>query len=312
MDLVAQAVGIERWPVRASSPAMVVHLPDGAAVTRHGGEARWEERRRAFGSKAECFWRWQEDTSDALWELALRTPSWPPQRPAEVARLVGDGLAWLGADLGKRLRPSLALDAFRPVAAHLKGVSERLRLLVDAQLLIASQTTSRYTNALYGASALDLPRRGVVHAEGGMGTIAGTLVEAVRGSGGQVHFRQQVGRIVVEGGRPTAVETKKGASFPADVVVANLTPWNVAQLLGEHVPRRLRSLRERPQKVWGAFVVYVGLDGSVVPDGYPLHHQVVLGEPMGNGNTVFLSLSPAWDGMRAPDGDRALTLSTHT
>jgi C-3',4' desaturase CrtD len=312
MDVVANAVGINRWPVRPFSPAMVVHLPDGAAVTRLTGEARWDERRRAFGSEAERFWRWQEDTSDALWELAMRMPSWPPQTPAEVAQLGGHGLAWLGADLGKRLRPSLALDALRPVAAHLKDASERLRLFVDAQLLIASQTTSHYTNALYGASALDLPRRGVVHAEGGMGTIARTLVEAVRSNGGQVHFRQQATRIVVEGRRPTAVETNKGASFPADVVIVNLPPWNVAHLLGEYVPRRLRALPERPHKAWGAFVVYVGLDGSAVPDGYPLHHQVVLGEPMGNGNTVFLSLSPAWDGTRAPDGDRTLTLSTHT
>ena len=49
-----------------------------------------------------------------------------------------------------------------------------------------------------------------------------------------------------------------------------------------------------------------------MPDGYPLHHQVVRGEPMGNGNTVFLSLSPTWDGTRAPEGGRTLTLSTHT
>jgi phytoene dehydrogenase-like protein len=59
-------------------------------------------------------------------------------------------------------------------------------------------------------------------------------------------------------------------------------------------------------------MVYVGLDGSAVPAEFPLHHQVVLGKPFGNGNTVFLSLSPAWDEMRAPAGRRALTISTHT
>jgi phytoene dehydrogenase-like protein len=187
-----------------------------------------------------------------------------------------------------------------------------LRLFVDAQLLIAAQTTSRQTNALYGASALDLPRRGVVHAQGGMGAIAQTLIEAVRRHGGRVHFRQEATRIVVERGRPVAVETNKEASFPADVVIVNLPPWNVAQLLGEHAPRRLRSLPARPQKVWGAFMTYVGLDGAAIPDGFPLHHQVVRGEPMGNGNTVFLSLSPAWDETRAPQGRRTLTISTHT
>jgi phytoene dehydrogenase-like protein len=59
-------------------------------------------------------------------------------------------------------------------------------------------------------------------------------------------------------------------------------------------------------------MVYLGLDGAVVPEGCALHHQVVLREPLGNGNTVFLSLSPAWDEARAPKGGRALTLSTHT
>jgi phytoene dehydrogenase-like protein len=198
------------------------------------------------------------------------------------------------------------------VASHLQGASERLRLFVDAQLLIAAQTTSRHANALYGAAALDLPRRGVAHAERGLGTIADTLVQAVRHNGGEVHFRQEARRIVMERARPVAVETKKGRSFPADVVIANLPPWNVRLLLGEHAPRRLRNLPERPQRVWGAFMVYAGLDGAIAPGDLPLHHQVVLGEPMGNGNTVFLSLSPAWDDGRAPQGRRTLTMSTHT
>ena len=312
MDVVGQTVGIQTWPVRAASPAMVVHLPDGSAVTRHTDEGRWEERRQAFGPDSEPFWRWQEATSDALWALALRMPSWPPQTPGELASLIGDGLAWLGGDLGDRLRPGLALDAVRPVAAHLRDASERLPIFVDAQLLIAAQTTSRYTNALYGASALDLPRKGVVHAEGGMGAIARALADAVRRNGGQVHFRQEVARIVLEKGRPRAVETAKGASYPADIVVVNLPPWNVKQLLGDNAPRRLDELPPRPRKVWGAFMIYVGLDGNAVPAGLPLHHQVVVDEPLGNGNSVFLSLSPAWDPGRAPEGKRTLTLSTHT
>ena len=35
-------------------------------------------------------------------------------------------------------------------------------------------------------------------------------------------------------------------------------------------------------------------------------------EPLAEGNTVFMSLSPAWDPGRAPAGQRALTMSTHT
>jgi phytoene dehydrogenase-like protein len=105
---------------------------------------------------------------------------------------------------------------------------------------------------------------------------------------------------------------KKGASFPADVVIANMPPWNVKRLLGEHAPRKVRALPPRPEHLWGAFMVYAGLDGAAVPGDAPLHHQVVVREPMGNGNTVFLSLSPPWDEGRSPEGRRTLTLSTHT
>jgi C-3',4' desaturase CrtD len=320
MDMVARAVGIEAWPVQSAEPAMVVHMPDGSAVTRYGDHRRWTERRQAFGA-ADRFWHWQEDTADALWDLALRLPSWPPQTPREAAGLLATGLPWLGADLRKRLRPGLALDLFRPVAAHLGAAPDRLRVFVDAQLLIAAQTTSAEANALYGASALDLPRRGVVHAEGGMGTLAAVLVEAVRRNGGEVLFRQEVTRILTDAqGQPRAVETKKGASFPSNLVLINLPPWNVAQLLADAAPTKVRRLSPRPEGLWGAFVVYVGVDRAALPQGLPLHHQVIVRRPdetgpgrwIGEGNTVFLSLSPEWDAGRAPASDRALTISTHT
>lgn len=315
MDIVAKATGIERWPAHSSNPVMVVHLPDGTPVTRWANEARWDERSAAFGPESAQFWRWQERTADALWDLALKTLPWPPQTPAELTKLVSSGLAWLGADLPGRLNPTLAVDAFRPVAAHLPGASERLRLFVDAQLLIAAQTTSGQANALYGASALDLPRRGVVHLAGGIGAIAESLAEAVRRNGGQVCYRRRASRIIMERGRPVAVETERHGrteTFPADLIIANLPPWNIASLLEAPLPGRLRNLPAHPQDGWGAVMVHVGLAGGDIPADFPLHHQVIVREPMAEGNTIFLSLSPAWDKERAPHGQRALTLSTHT
>jgi len=315
MELVAQAVGLEQWPARPSNPAMVVHLPDGNQVTRWADERRWSERRAAFGPQADAFWRWQEQSADALWDLAVHRPPWPPQTPAEGLSLVQQGLGWLGRDLPRRLKPALLADAFRPVAAHLTGASERLRLFVDAQLLIAAQTTSSYANALYGASALDLPRRGIVHLPGGMGTIADTLAQAVEKQGGRIFYRQKASRIVIERGRPVAVETtrrQRTESFPAEIVVANLTPWNIAALLGNNAPKALRQLPPQPRDGWGAFTVHVGLNGTAVAGDSPLHHQIVVQEPLAEGNTIFLSLNPAWDTSRSPAGRRTLTLSTHT
>lgn len=315
MDRVARAAGIDAWPAQHSEPAMQVHLPDGAPITRWGDERRWEERLRQFGPASATFWRWQEPTADALWDLALRTPAWPPQSLAETGDLTATGLGWLSALLaggGLKHLPGLAADAVRPVAARLGGQSDRLRLFIDGQLLIAAQATSRRANALYGASALDLPRRGIVHLQGGIGGIAETLVAAIRSHGGAVHYRQEAVSISQTAAGQRLIRTKRGDEFLADRLIANLPPWNIRDLMADEAPASLRRLPPKPQDGWGAFMLYVGADGASLPEELPLHHQVIRGEPLGEGNSVFVSISPGWDEGRGPSGSRAVTISTHT
>ena len=315
MDLVARATGIDDWHAHPAEPAMTVHLSDGSQVTRWGDERRWTEYQQHFGAAGERFFRWQEQRADALWDLALRVPPWPSQNPGELATLLQSGLGWIGKAPLARLHPGLLADGFRPVAAHLHNAPARLKQFVDAQLLIAAQATSEQTYALYGASALDLPRRGVVHLEGGIGSIARTVAETIAKQGGTLRYRQEVKtvrQVADQSQRRWRVTTKRGETMEADLLIANLPPWNIARLLGDAAPSRLRSLPNAPQDGWGAVMVYAGVDSRLIPDDLPLHQQIVAGEPMGEGNTVFLSFSPEWDQGRAPAGQRVLTMSTHT
>ena len=121
-----------------------------------------------------------------------------------------------------------------------------------------------------------------------------------------------------QAGRLAIVETNKGASFEADAIVFNLPPWDAAALLENPAqasnvslrcgrsPEREASLWDRatrpPVDGWGAFMLYIGLAGSIVPEGAPLHHQALVREPLGEGNSVFLSLSLPDDRTRAPQG----------
>lgn len=308
MDLVGRAAGITDWPATPATTAMQVHFPDGEHISVRGDDSRWERRERVFGPSARHFFDWQEARADALWNLALRSPAWPPQSLAELLQLGRQGIGWL-ADAAT---PGIFLDAMQPVSARLQQAGERLRLFVDGQLLISAQTTSAHANALYGAAALDLARRDVVHLEGGMGAIAQRLAQAVRHNGGRVLFRKEAVRIVMQGGRPAAVETRRAERFEADIVVANLPPWNIRRLLGDLTPRSLKRLPEKPDVGWGAFMVYLGIDPKVLGDSRVLHHQILRARPLGEGNSIYLSISPEWDLERAPDGHRAVTISTHT
>ncbi len=309
MTRLAEAVGIA-WPVESAHIAMRVHLPDGRQVTRWTDPGAWQaERVRAFGLGAERFWRWQEAAADRMWAVALQGVPWPPQTAAEFVRLAGVGVR-LAASAQVRL-PGLALDALRPVAARLGGQPAQLRQYVDGQLLIAAQVTSPRANALYGASALDMPRRGVAHVRGGIGKLAEALADGVRRHGGQVRYRQRVTGVARQRGGSYRVETNKDAVFEAETVIFNLPPHDAAALMGDGAPPVLRGAR-LPADGWGAFMVYVGLDAAGLASDLPLHHQVLVREPLGEGNSVFLSLSLPDDATRAPAGHRALTISTHT
>jgi phytoene dehydrogenase-like protein len=187
------------------------------------------------------------------------------------------------------------------------------RTFIDAQLLISAQVTSQHANALYGSIAMDLPRIGAYHTQGGIGGLAKTLADTLTRLGGQVLYRQEVTRIDVENGRAVRVHTNKGVSFEADLFLGNLTPWGLHKLLGEHSPAPLTREVKNRKSTWGAFTLYVGMPADRLPTESD-HYQVVkdYDRPLGEGNSVFISISDASDTTRAPAGHRAITMSTHT
>ncbi|MFN2211538.1 MAG: phytoene desaturase family protein [Anaerolineales bacterium] len=315
MDRISHHFNID-WQPSMTSKAMLVHLKDGTTVTRWTNSERWkEERIERFGEQGESFWDWQETTADVLWNFALRLPPWPLQSTEDFSLLAKNSLAWLKTAPFEGLQDgkiSFLKDAFRTVSSHLPHSADKLRWFVDGQLLISAQTTSGNANALYGSVALDLARQGVAIIPGGMGGMAKKLVAAIRNYGGEVLFHQEVMRVVKTQRGKFLVQAKQKHDLEADVVIFNMPPWNITRILKDSLPSRLRRLPEIPGPGWGAFMLYVGLDGSQIAQDLPLHHQVIMDEPLGEGNSIFMSLSPEWDHSRAPQGKRALTISTHT
>jgi len=76
-------------------------------------------------------------------------------------------------------------------------------------------------------------RGGGVFCEGGFGKVAEAYCEAVRRNGGTVHMATRTDKILVEDGKVTGIETKKG-TFKAPVVISNagIQP-TVLKLVGE-------------------------------------------------------------------------------
>lgn len=310
--LVGDLLNIQ-WPVHSHDPAWVTHLPDRSiALTQDNADvlAKFPHTAR--------FWQQQARIAEIAWKLSAAGLPWPPRSADEVMQLAKAGLSSFPEDL--RVLPF----AFGSVRDWLRwhGLDRDAAFVrfLDAQLLISAQTTTPHVNALWGATALDLARQGVFHVEGGIGGIAQTLVEKVEACGGHVLYRERVERIKVQGGRVVGVHARHGRRaktthfYPADAVIANLTPWDVDRLLGESSPHGLRREVQRRTPGWGAFVLHVGFSEAALPPDAPDHHQIIadFDSPLGETRSIFLSFSPRWDTMRAPAGQRALTMTTHT
>lgn len=300
----AQQLGLQ-WPISPVDPAWQVHLPNGRIVTQWANPERWQEERQDAFPQTESFWRKQELLADISWDISTRPFPWPPQSPKDVAALA------------QSLRPKTlrSLPYLFSTIDQIAPLDDPMfKAFLDAQLLIAAQATATETSALYGSAALDLPRRGVNHVKGGIGALAETLVNWIRENGGVVQYRQRVTDIELRQGKATAVTTKKGEHFEADSFVANLTPWALQALLDEKAPEQLNRKVENLEPTWGAFILYLGVDSAKLPADLLGHHQVIADhtKPLGETNSVFISLSEKDDPTRAPKGMQAVTMSTHT
>lgn len=301
------------WHVHLHDPAWVVHLPDrSVALTLDNEDVM------AKFPGTEAFWEEQGKIADIAWSLSAQGLPWPPRDLAELLQLAKVGILNFPRDL--QIIP-FALSTMQQWLSR-KGLADNREFmrLIDATLLISAQMTSDRVNGIYGATAMDLARQGVYHVEGGIGGIAETLVDKIRSLGGQVLYRQHVQHIEVANRQAVGVRATKGRRrpqetfFPADFVVVNNTPWSLEKMLGENAPSGLRQETKRRDDTQGAFVLHLGVDASKLPQDIPDHHQIVktYDGPMGEGETLYVSISPEWDTSRAPEGKRAVTVSTHT
>jgi C-3',4' desaturase CrtD len=310
--VVGKQLGIN-WPVKLHEPAWVVHLPDrDIALTKDNTDIL-----NKF-PESERFWREQLTIADLGWSLSAQGLPWPPTSTAEFIQLVHIGLDNFPRDL--RLLPFAFRTAYQWLQSHHLSANIPFLRFIDAQLLIAAQTTTQFANSVYSATALDLARQGVYHVKGGIGGLAETLAAKVRELGGEIRYRQRVTKINIDRGRVTGVYVQKGrytncSEFtPCDFLVGNLTPWSLDSLLGESSPVSLKREIEHHAPGLGAFALYVGVEAAKLPHNLPDHHQIIadMQGPMGEGRSLFISISPTWDTSRAPAGMRAVTVTTHT
>lgn len=129
--------------------------------------------------------------------------------------------------------------------------------------------------ALYGVPPDDAPfgmhaivtdhfLQGAWAIEGGGDRLARALVRRLRARGGALHLKARVTGVEVEGGKATAVTTADGRRFEAELVVADIHPRLVLDLLPEGAVRPAYSTRVRESRAGVShFGVYLRVEGDL-------------------------------------------------
>ena len=308
-------LGIDIPNATPCDPACAVFLPgESTPINVWRDPDQWKaERQRQFPG-SEPFWQFLNRLFRYSWRFQGRDPVLPPRS------------LWDLWQLTTAVRPDTLLTAphtFSTVGQVLRRFGlegdRRLKTFLDLQLKLYSQVNADETAVLYAATALGVSQepQGLYHLEGSMQVLSDRLVEALERDGGTLLMRHTVEKIYTNQGQAKAVEIrnqKTGETWvePADQVVANVTVQNLVKML-DRPPVGYQNRVEKLPPASGAFVVYLGVDQSAIPENCPPHLQFLYDYdgPIAENNTLFVSVSRPGDG-RAPDGCATITASSFT
>jgi C-3',4' desaturase CrtD len=152
-----------------------------------------------------------------------------------------------------------------------------------------------------------------------MQVLSDAIVGALEKYGGKLIMRHRVEKIHAdtEGVVGVTVRNEQTGKIwleKAEQVVANVTGSNLVKMVEDKaIPFSYKRRIDKLPDASGAFVVYLGVARSAIPDGCPPHLQFLYDyeKPIGENNSLFVSVSKAGDG-RAPAGKATVIASSFT
>ena len=218
---------VNRPRVRRVSPAYVVRLADGADIAAGEDEAHFERNLKvAF---PEC-----ADAAVGFYRHLESPESTPSSQP--------------------------------PLENFLAATSPRFRSFIEAQLKMFAQGSSEQCSYMDAAEVLISPRRGFFAMAGGAQSLATSLGEAIKVSGGTIRLNTPVLRLAFgSDGSPVGVDLLSGETVVATrAIISNLTIWDTyGKLIGlSRTPVEIRA-QLRNSRSWGAYLMFIAMDESV-------------------------------------------------
>ncbi len=293
-------------PAQLLETPMQVYL-NGETITRHQNIDAWiDEAERIFGVHGQrAFWEHCFAISQKVWHISGQQRAFPPQNLRDLV------------DLALHFRPGQLKaipHAFETVAACLQRFglhqNDKFCRFVDEQLIITAQNKREDVNMLFGATALCYTNFGNYYMPGGMAGLVNRLTDYLQSKGGRVLLRTRVKSIQPQPKGVTIQTTENSHAYQS--VVSSIPLNNLYSLLpAGRSKQRIQTKLLPSVKLSSALQMGIGIYSHRHYDC--LHHQIHLEEPLYGTQThsIFVSLHPASDELRASAGQMAISVSTH-
>jgi prolycopene isomerase len=157
-----------------------------------------------------------------------------------------------------------------------------------------------------GICLADRHHGGINYPVGGSGAIPEALCRGIEKFGGNIRFQCEVSSIILEDGIARGVRLIDGSEHFAKAIVSNATVWDTFNRLLEEPRFRVPESRFLRAPSW--FQLYLGVDASVIPENFHVHHILV--DKWENydrpGGTIYFSAPSILDPSLAPPGKHTI------
>lgn len=280
-------------------------LADGTQINRFADRERWHnESARVFGNETVAFWHEIEQLASKAWRVSGKYPFFPFTNLKDIFSSVSTLQIQDIAIAAKSQQSIWSLLTKHNLTSNAKFIA-----FLDEQLLISLQCKTQEAPLLLAALVLDYPSE-TYYIDGGMFTIAERVAERFMELGGEIQYKEHVNTITYsKQDNSYRLVTKKEGVFQAKHIISNATIWNTHSMLDDSL-RNVRDYLSKdiariPDTIWGGLDIY-GVIEDTIDDKGALYHQL-----HDDGYSVFLSLSDRDDLIKAPDGYRVFSCSTH-
>jgi phytoene dehydrogenase-like protein len=296
-------------PVQRLEVPMQIRLTDDTLITRYNDLEDWIfEAERVFGKPDQReFWETCFSISQKVWRTSLKQLSFPFSSFSDVLPAIKNF---------EVSQLTLIPKAFQSLKTLLDthGLLDNKRFLefVDQQLLITAQNLHQEVNVLFGATALCYTLYSNYYVPGGLRQLALAAVAYVEANGGEMLYKHKVTSIETTQQGAYLLNTSKGEIL-ADFVIGGVPLNNLTYLFKDSAIRQKLSKYLLPsEKVNSALTWSIAFERTG-QEPETLHHQVHVpgGVPFVGSDSIFISLSPPEDELRAPAGVCLAAVSTH-